>query len=460
MKLWEKLSLLGVDEKASYESERKKIYLNIINVVIILILSVAIVFDLINLDNRKFTIGYLGSYFVVALSVFHLVLNAYGYFKLSRNLLFIDIPFFILYYAPLVGDVMPASLFYGPYLPIAFSVVLYFVIDIKKESPKLLLFLVLYFLMSLTFESFARILSTKELQVYDIIRQVYIFYKLAPLLIFIFVNLSLYYAFSLTKTYEDKLIQANDQLEQKSQELQDKNIELIKSNATKTKFFKIIGHDLKNPITVVILFIDMIEAKYKQLSETELLRYINILKDSAQNGLKLLDNLLSWARTQSGQMLFTPSFFNLSNEINENIEFLKNTAEKKDIQLIVNIQEDIEIFADKNMLNTIIRNLISNAVKFTYGRGKITVSVKQTSKFIEISVQDTGKGLSEEELEKLFKIESGFSTEGTNKEMGTGIGLILCKEFIDKHSGKIWAESELEKGSTFYCSFPLLYDKT
>ena len=449
MKFWQKLSLLGVKDKYSDESNKKRIFLNRILVVIILMTIIGLVFDLIHLYNteKTFTIGYLGVYIVVFLGVFHLVLNAYGFFKLSRNLIFIDIPFFFLFFAPLTGDVILDSFFYGPYMPIAFSVVLYFVFDTKKDSRKLLSFLLLYLLIIILFDNIAYMLSPKKHEIYDMIKSVYIIYKSSPVLIFVFVNISLYYAFSLTKTYENKLEGINTELKETKKEL-------IKLNATKNKFFQIISHDLKNPISLVVNYAELIELKHNELSEKELNTFFAILKDASQKGLKLLDNLLSWAQVHTGQLAYTPSLFNLNNEIDTNISLLNKVAENKHIQLTNSINENIEIFADINMLNTILRNLITNAIKFTYPEGKIIISAKETTEFIRISIQDTGIGMQKAEIDKLFKIESGFSTEGTNHESGTGIGLILCKEFVDKHQGEIFVESELGKGTNFTVSIP------
>ena len=237
-------------------------------------------------------------------------------------------------------------------------------------------------------------------------------------------------------------------------ELEKKNLELNKINATKNKFFRIISHDLRAPIAQVIQIANLLEDSTSKLSKADNEKIIKALKKSSLSGYNLLNDLFSWAQTQTGEITFTPITLNIFNLINDNIQLLHENASYKKIEVINNVSKTYTAFADVNMLNTIVRNLLSNAIKFTYHGGMIEISDKIKTNGIEISIQDNGKGILEQDLAKLFKIDTKISSKGTDGEKGTGIGLVLCKEFVSYHKGKIWVESEPEKGSKFTFFLP------
>jgi signal transduction histidine kinase len=227
-------------------------------------------------------------------------------------------------------------------------------------------------------------------------------------------------------------------------------------NATKDKFFSIIAHDLRGPFANFRVVTDLLTSSYDELEETEKKEFLELIKDSANNLYSLLENLLDWSRSQRGTMPFNPNEFDFSLIAKNTVNFLKLSADNKNIELINNITDDTYITADVNMITTVIRNLVSNAIKFTANGGQININSTITEKDSIFSVQDNGIGLSKETINKLFRIDTQVTTIGTNDEKGTGLGLILCKEFVEKHGGKIWVESEVGKGSTFYFSLPCL----
>jgi signal transduction histidine kinase len=185
-----------------------------------------------------------------------------------------------------------------------------------------------------------------------------------------------------------------------------------------------------------------------------------MMSESAGSIYSLLENLLEWSRTQRGAIPYNPEKVDLCQLTNDILKLSKSSAEKKHIELINNVHPSSTVFADVNMTNTLIRNLISNAIKFTPDDGKIEVGTKDinSADYIAIYIKDSGLGISKETQEKLFRIDSHVTTLGTNKETGTGLGLILCKEFVDSHSGKIWVESELGQGCTFFFTLPKCVD--
>lgn len=229
---------------------------------------------------------------------------------------------------------------------------------------------------------------------------------------------------------------------------------LRKLNATKDKFFSIIAHDLKSPFNSILGFSDILKNQARSFDIREIESYATIINSSAQHTVSLLENLLDWARMQQGQMVFSPKPLNLYNLSLDVIELASETAGQKNIDLIINIPEQMIITADEDMLKTVIRNLISNGIKFCNPGGSVEISANQKNGEAQISVIDKGIGISSENISKLFMIDSGFTTSGTKHEKGTGLGLVLCKDFIGKHGGKIWVESHLEKGSKFLFTLP------
>jgi len=238
-------------------------------------------------------------------------------------------------------------------------------------------------------------------------------------------------------------------------ELKIKNEQLKKLIATKDKFFSIIAHDLKSPFNGILGFSEILKEEAPDLDKNSIVEYARLIHSSTKHTFELLENLLDWARMQQGRIPFEPKKFLLSSMLDSEFKGLKNNANQKNITLIDNIQENIILLADENMIGTVLRNLISNAIKFTPRNGKVQVEAKIQSDQVVISVSDTGQGMAAETIEKLFKLETSFTTRGTEDEKGTGLGLLLCKEFIEKHGGEIGLDSEKGKGSVFYVKIPL-----
>ncbi len=235
-----------------------------------------------------------------------------------------------------------------------------------------------------------------------------------------------------------------------------KNEEQLRTlNASKDKFFSIIAHDLKNPFSSIIGFSSLLQERIKEKDYDGIEQYSEIILSSAERAMNLLMNLLEWSRSQTGRMEFAPQYIEMVTLINEVIDIFDDSAQQKSITITRKLPKTAIALADKAMASTILRNLISNAIKFSMPNGKIEISAEQKKNELLLSFTDNGIGISKTDINKLFRIEESFSTIGTRNEKGTGLGLILCKEFAEKHGGKIWVESELGKGSTFYFSLPI-----
>ena len=231
--------------------------------------------------------------------------------------------------------------------------------------------------------------------------------------------------------------------------------QLKELNATKDKFFNIIAHDLKNPFTSLIGSSELLFYNINQLNHEKIIQLAKILNDSAKSGYAILQNLLDWSRSQTGLLNFNPGKINLKNLIDENILNLEQFSANKEIEIQSTVKETMFIFADKNMIKTILRNLLSNAVKFSYRSGKVFVSAVVDQDEVTISVKDDGIGIPKENIEKIFRIDTNYLVPGTENEQGTGLGLKLSKEFVEKQGGKIWVESTENKGSVFKFSIPI-----
>jgi signal transduction histidine kinase len=235
---------------------------------------------------------------------------------------------------------------------------------------------------------------------------------------------------------------------------------LIQLNAEKDKFLSIVAHDLASPFNNILGLTDMMVEKNSGMTNDDYRKNAMLLNSSARRTFNLLQNLLQWSKLERGLIPFNPSEYKLVSLVNQSIAAIEESARAKKIEIITDISDDIIIFTDATAFGTILRNLASNAVKFTTAGGKIIISsVKSDGKMAEISVKDTGIGMSGEILSNLFRIDSQINRHGTEGEMSTGLGLIICKEFVEKGSGSLWATSEEGKGSEFCFTVPLSIEK-
>ena len=239
------------------------------------------------------------------------------------------------------------------------------------------------------------------------------------------------------------------QLKQTEANLINLNNKLKELNATKDKLFSIIAHDLKSPLNGILGLSELLDENISNYSIYKTQSFMQEITYTTKNTLKLLENLLSWAKSQTGQLEFIPEELSLHSVIEEVAEIFNNRLKLKNISLIYSQIDNIPVYADKNMLQTVLRNLIANAVKFTSKGGVVEINASSEKDKIEISIKDNGIGMSRETQDMLFKIDSYFTTTGTLNEKGSGLGLILCKEFIEKHGGEINVYSKPGKGSDF-----------
>lgn len=242
-------------------------------------------------------------------------------------------------------------------------------------------------------------------------------------------------------------------------ELKKNEAELKALNTTKDKLFSIIAHDLRGPIGTSADLLEVMIESYESYTSEEQLKMLEILKNSAKSTYNLLETLLNWTIVQTGSLVFKPELFNLTKCIEEIVNNLVPTALSKNITLLYEPEDEIYSYADQNMIQTIFRNLIGNAIKYTFRGGTIEVKATNLSNSTEIIISDSGMGMDEETRKNLFLPNKQISKYGTENEKGTGLGLILCKEFIEKHGGKINVESQLGKGSRFIFDIPQLHSR-
>lgn len=271
-------------------------------------------------------------------------------------------------------------------------------------------------------------------------QRVWMYFYIGSLSLFMLLAVVLLYNYHLNR-------KANLRLKEKNQEIQRQARELGNINGAKDKLFSIISHDLRSPLSSLKGLMDLVIEGV--LSKDEFLPVAQNLKHSLESVQESLDNLLYWAQSQLKGLQVNPEPFTLREIVNEKIKFFQEVGKSKNISIYNEIDDDLEVLADKNHVRLIFRNLIANAIKFSMFGGSIVISHKQNEDNVEISVSDTGVGMSSKDVSRLFRTETHFSNPGTQKEKGIGIGLLLTKEFVEKNGGYITVTSELGKGSTF-----------
>ena len=258
----------------------------------------------------------------------------------------------------------------------------------------------------------------------------------------------------LIDNYAERLSKITERLETK-QALEESERLLFQLNADKDRFISILGHDLKNPFNNIFGLSEVLTEEINSLNSDEIKEIAGNINKSAQIINKLLEDILLWARIQQGKIPFNPQKLNFTDICKNVLETLIPNANAKNINVNYSAADHINVFADIDMLKTVLRNLVSNSIKFTNYGGAINISAEENSENVTISVSDNGTGIPPDNLSKLFDISEVLTTKGTAKETGTGLGLLLCKEFVEKHGGKIWVESEYGKGSNFKFTLPI-----
>ncbi|MBN2484659.1 MAG: hybrid sensor histidine kinase/response regulator [Bacteroidales bacterium] len=256
---------------------------------------------------------------------------------------------------------------------------------------------------------------------------------------------------AIIKNQNEELLELNLNLEKKVEE---RTRQLQELNATKDKFFSIIAHDLKNPFNTMMGFTELLRDSFETFEPGQIKEYISILFETARSSYTLLQNLLEWARSQTNRLTLKPEITDLFTIVYNVVRFTELPVSKQNIAIENNIPAGTKVYVDVNTIETVLRNLISNAIKFSNNNNSIKIECSVAKNETIVCVSDNGVGISESNKEKLFRIDQNFSTKGTDSESGTGLGLILCKEFVEKNHGKIWVESASGKGSRFYFSMP------
>ncbi len=270
---------------------------------------------------------------------------------------------------------------------------------------------------------------------------------------FVTATLLLFLILFVLNRYFDKA-KSNKLLESKNRAIEKSENELRILNAAKNKFFSIIAHDLKNPFHTVMGYSYLLSKDYNNFTEAERRKFADDIHHSTNNIFRLLQNLLEWSRSQTGRLTFNPREIELKQIVDNSVSVLRSLAEQKNIRIEMNFDDNLRLFADNQMIETVLRNLVNNAIKFTPVNGLIKIEATQTDGQITIGVKDSGIGISDEDAQNLFKIDSTVKRKGTNNEDGSGLGLILCREFVAKNNGNIWVNSAAGEGSSFFFTVP------
>lgn len=268
---------------------------------------------------------------------------------------------------------------------------------------------------------------------------------------------SKHYEARVVKSHQNEvLLLLRDVTNQKQNELQILKIaeDLRQINDTKDKFVSIIAHDVKTPIVALIGYAEILAEDIEELQKSEIKEFASSIVEISKQTIGLLTNLLEWSRLQTGRMEFHPVQMNAFNTAENSISLLASNAEQKNIKIINELDKDTYIYADENMMQSVFNNLLTNAIKFTNRNGEINITSDKCEDMICFSVKDNGVGMDAKQKTLLFEMNKSFTTPGTTNEKGSGLGMILCKDFIEKHGGKIWVESSVGNGSEFFFTVP------
>lgn len=256
------------------------------------------------------------------------------------------------------------------------------------------------------------------------------------------------------KKNEERLKLLVEKFENLNLQLRKSEQELKELNAAKDKFFSIVAHDLRSPFSSLLSFSEFLVEDIEELSKEDIKSFAEKINESSKTVFTLLENLLQWSRIQTGKIPYEPTTFNIHYKINQIINLLKNNAEQKNISVTNDVPNGAVVFADEDMIFSVVQNLLSNAIKFTREGGNIVFRSSFRESDIEISVTDNGVGIKDEDIKKLFRMDSHHTTYGTKDEKGSGLGLLLCKEMVERNRGKIWVTSKTGMGTTFSFTLP------
>ncbi|UCG27746.1 MAG: HAMP domain-containing histidine kinase, partial [Bacteroidales bacterium] len=279
---------------------------------------------------------------------------------------------------------------------------------------------------------------------------------------FMFIFVSILVAATLGSMYTLWQKKKSTSILEKQKQLQEEtNLQLLNAkktqqeiNLTKNKFLAIISNDLISPFTSLLEFTEELEKRSASFNRRDVKKYSGIIYQSSRNLHQMLENLLQWSRNQRGKIDYHPEYFDLNRMINNLTSFMEIAAHRKNIEITLDLHKAIIAFADENHVDTIIRNLLNNAIKFTQINGLIKISSREKNDFIEVSVKDNGIGITREDMDKLFRLDTHVTRRGTANEMGTGLGLIIVKELVKKNGGDIYVESKVGEGSNFVFTLP------
>lgn len=293
---------------------------------------------------------------------------------------------------------------------------------------------------------------TREIQLLNANRRVHVFIYISVFLLIIMLSFMFFY--SNKQRVNKELTKKNKQISLMNEKLSKSRVELELANKAKNRLFSIIAHDLRSPFNAIIGFSSILQEQFDQLDDNEKKEFVNLICTSSKHTVDLLENLLEWSRTQSNGIVYKPSMVSLAEIIGNTINLLQVSAEEKSVELRNEVC-DFNFLADKQMLGTIFRNIINNGIKFTPKGGVVTIKSRVENDWLTIEINDTGVGIPAEIINKIFDISANYNTKGTNNEKGTGLGLIICKEFVTHHKGHIWIESEEGIGSSFFIKLPI-----
>ncbi len=462
--LWSRISNIGINEKKSFGSVKNEIMMNQINFIMLNTFGVIILMEIILylFKQNQFDITTYRVVVCLGINLINLYLAKRELFNAIRLNLILTIPFFLILFPTLFKEVYNEYFILNPSLAASYILIPGLIYPYKERDKIFKISFAFILILTICVDLFVAYKTGFSHPLFVSLKPKLPLYKIIQILIFMFIFLSITYLNKNNQLYEHQLIDTNmmlrsltRRLKSITRDLNKRNKKLYKLCYNKDMLLSIIAHDIRNPLGASLGFSRILHKDYENLNDLEKKEYIKLIHESSVNLNYLIDDLQKWSLSLNNRIQFAPKKISISELVNDVIDLLKPSAYQKKIRLMNSIPRNISITADKNMIFTILRNLVSNAIKFSFKSKSVTVTAKQDHNQTIVFINDQGIGIKKKNIGRLFQTNHIFSTPGTNYERGCGLGLLLCKEFIEKHNGTIGVKSEYRKGSEFWFTIPV-----
>lgn len=462
--LWNRISYLGLNYYANYSENNSAIVANRLNFLFWIVLATNLVLLTIIrlLTHRPISIYSYKLIILLGICTINFLLAQLSWHKTVRFLLIFSPAIVFISFPLLLNKCLEVDVIFDPLVILGYSIFPQLIYKSNQKSFFFRLAILFYFLVIIFHYDLLKFRLGESLTLFSDEASFGLYFKMGFGSIYLFIHTTLFFMQKQNQRYEGDLIKTRKLAEKQSKNNSKVKVRLLKQEkelrealATKDKFFSIIAHDIKNPLNALMGLASVVDTSYDSINHSKKRKYIHHINKAGKELQNLLENLLQWSRLRTDIMAYKPEQFYLSDLIFSCIQITKISAQKKEIAILNDTSKKLYAYGDFAMISTVLRNLISNAIKFSNQGSEIILESEQYDDYIKLWVNDRGVGIEPQYLERLFRLDISYSTSGTQGEEGSGLGLLLCKEFIEKNNGDIGVESTFGKGSRFWFTLPL-----